>query len=44
MQDSADEHLITSGSLQALDLVNQLLVGRDDMALAEEVPYGGALA
>ena len=43
MQDSADEIPITSGSLQALDPVNQLLVGPDDMVLAEEVPDGGAL-
>lgn len=43
MQDSADEILITSGSLQALDLVNQLLVGPDDMVIAEEATYGGAL-
>ncbi|WP_146348479.1 aminotransferase-like domain-containing protein [Phaeobacter marinintestinus] len=41
--DSADEILITSGSLQALDLVNQLLVGPDDMVIAEEATYGGAL-
>lgn len=43
MQDSADEILITSGSLQALDLVNQLLVGPEDMVIAEEATYGGAL-
>lgn len=43
MQDSADDILITSGSLQALDLVNQLLVGPDDMVIAEEATYGGAL-
>ncbi len=43
MQDSADEILITSGSLQALDLVNQLLVGPGDMVIAEEATYGGAL-
>lgn len=44
MQDSADEILITSGSLQALDLVNQLLVGSGDMVIAEEATYGGALS
>lgn len=43
MQDSADDILITSGSLQALDLVNQLLVGPGDMVIAEEATYGGAL-
>ncbi len=43
MQDSADEILITSGSLQALDLVNQLLVAPGDMVIAEEATYGGAL-
>lgn len=43
MQDSADNILITSGSLQALDLVNQLLVGPGDMVIAEEATYGGAL-
>ena len=43
MHDSADEILITSGSLQALDLVNQLLVGPDDMVIAEQATYGGAL-
>ena len=44
MTDSADEILITSGSLQALDLVNQLLVGPGDMVIAEEATYGGALS
>jgi 2-aminoadipate transaminase len=44
MQDSADEVLITSGSLQALDLVNQLLVGPADLVIAEEATYGGALS
>lgn len=43
MQDSADEVLITSGSLQALDLVNKLLVGPDDLVISEEATYGGAL-
>lgn len=43
MHDSADEILITSGSLQALDLVNRLLVGPEDMVIAEEATYGGAL-
>lgn len=43
MADSAEEILITSGSLQALDLVNQLLLGPDDIVIAEEATYGGAL-
>ena len=43
MQDTADEVLITSGSLQALDLVNQLLLAPGDMVIAEEATYGGAL-
>ena len=43
MKDSADEILITSGSLQALDLINQLLLGPDDLVIAEEATYGGAL-
>lgn len=43
MQDTADEVLITSGSLQAMDLVNQLLLGPGDMVVAEEATYGGAL-
>lgn len=44
MQDSAEEILITSGSLQALDLVNQLLVAPGDFVIAEEATYSGALA
>ncbi len=43
MADSAEEILITSGSLQALDLVNQLLLGPDDIVIAEQATYGGAL-
>lgn len=44
MTDNADDILITSGSLQALDLVNKLLVGPDDFVIAEEATYGGALS
>ena len=44
MHDSADNVLITSGSLQALDLVNRLLLGPGDVAIAEEACYGGALS
>ena len=43
MQDGADQILITSGSLQALDLVNQLLLAPGDMVIAEDATYGGAL-
>ena len=41
---SADEILITSGSLQALDLVNGVLLARGDTVLIEEATYGGALS
>jgi 2-aminoadipate transaminase len=40
---SADEILITSGSLQGLDLVNTLLLGEGDTILIEKETYGGAL-
>ncbi len=40
---SADEILITSGSMQGLDLINSLLVGRGDTVLVEQETYGGAL-
>ena len=43
MNDTADEVLITSGSLQALDLVNQLLLEPGEIVVAEEATYGGAL-
>lgn len=38
-----DDILITSGSLQGLDLVNGLLVGPGDTVLIERETYGGAL-
>src|SRR5499427_10168233 len=41
---TADEILITSGSLQALDLVNGILLARGDTVLIEEATYGGALS
>jgi len=41
---SADEILITSGSLQAIDLVNGVLLARGDTVLIEEATYGGALS
>jgi 2-aminoadipate transaminase len=44
MSDDAGNVLMTSGSLQALDLVNQLLVRPGDKVLIEENTYGGALS
>ena len=38
---TADQVLITSGSLQGLDLVNTLLVDRGDTVIIEESSYGG---
>jgi 2-aminoadipate transaminase len=40
---SPDEILITSGSLQGLDLVNQVLLSPGDTVIVEEMTYGGAL-
>src|SRR5260370_616273 len=40
---NADEILITSGSLQAIDLVNGILLARGDTVLIEQESYGGAL-
>jgi 2-aminoadipate transaminase len=40
---SPDEILITSGSMQGLDLVNSLLLSRGDTVLVEQESYGGAL-
>ena len=40
---SPDEIMITSGSLQGLDLVNTLLLGKGDTILIEKETYGGAL-
>jgi len=40
---SADEVLITSGSLQGLDLVNQLLLAPGDSVIVEQMTYGGAI-
>jgi 2-aminoadipate transaminase len=39
-----EEILITSGSLQAMDLVNALLLGRGDTVLVEQANYGGTLS
>jgi 2-aminoadipate transaminase len=40
---TADEILITSGSLQALDLVNGILLARGDTVLIERESYQGSL-
>jgi len=40
---SADELLVTSGSLQGLDLVNAALVSPGDTVLIEEDCYGGSI-
>ncbi|MGA7810620.1 PLP-dependent aminotransferase family protein [Bradyrhizobium sp.] len=40
---SADDILIVSGSLQALDLVNQTLLARGDTVIVEQESYQGAL-
>jgi 2-aminoadipate transaminase len=40
---SADEILITSGSLQAIDLVNGILLAPGDTVVIEQESYGGAL-
>ena len=40
---TADDLLIVSGSLQALDLVNQTLLARGDTVIVEQERYQGAL-
>ena len=40
---SPDEVLITSGSLQGLDLVNQVLLAPGDTVIMEHMTYGGAI-
>jgi 2-aminoadipate transaminase len=40
---SVDEVLITSGSLQGLDLVNQVLLSPGDMVIVEEHNYAGVI-
>src|SRR5271157_62184 len=40
---NADEILITSGSLQAIDLVNGVLLAPGDTVLIEQESYSGAL-
>lgn len=39
-----EEILVTSGSLQAIDLVNALLLARGDTVLIEQATYGGSLS
>ena len=43
MNITSDNILITSGSLQALDLVNSIFLKSGDTVLLEEATYGGAL-
>ena len=40
---SADDILLTSGSLQGLDLINQVMLAPGDIVLIEEATYGGCL-
>jgi 2-aminoadipate transaminase len=40
---SADDILITSGSLQGLDLVNGVLVAPGDTVIVEQMTYGGTI-
>jgi 2-aminoadipate transaminase len=40
---SPDDILITSGSLQGLDLVNAVLLAKGDTVIVEEMTYGGAI-
>lgn len=44
LNDDADSVLITSGSLQALDLVNDLLLEAGDTVIVEQATYGGMLS
>ncbi len=44
LADDADAVLITSGSLQALDLVNGLLLAPGDTVVVEQATYGGMLS
>ena len=43
MQDSAENILLVSGSLQALDLVNDVLLSKGDTVIIEEAAYQGAI-
>lgn len=41
---TADDILLTSGSLQAMDLINKLLLEKGDTVIVEESNYGGAFS
>ncbi|MGI9522601.1 MAG: PLP-dependent aminotransferase family protein [Hyphomicrobiaceae bacterium] len=41
---SADDILLTSGSLQGLELVNQILLAPGDTVIIEEASYGGCIS
>lgn len=40
---TADEVMLTSGSLQGMDLVNNLMIAPGDTVILEEFTYGGAI-
>jgi 2-aminoadipate transaminase len=40
---TADEILITGGSSQGMNLINELLIGAGDTAIIEQANYGGAI-
>jgi 2-aminoadipate transaminase len=40
---SADDVMLTSGSLQAMDLINALFIAPGDTVILEEFTYGGAI-
>ena len=44
MNISSENILLTSGSLQALDFINKLLLDPEDTVLIEEASYGGAIS
>ena len=43
IQCTADEILITAGSLQGLDLVNSVMLAPGDTVIVEQMTYGGAI-
>ena len=44
MKCSVDDILLTSGSLQAIDLINEALIGKESTVIVEESNYGGVLS
>ncbi len=44
IQCTTDDVLITTGSGQGIDLVNQLLLSKGDTVILEEFTYGGAIS